>query len=95
MLTIGQLLMTLKIKKFEQCATMINSIARELACPERWPLLDGCANLMREAAQGNARYEVLRVMNPKEFAELWARSLLGERFDDMVDELVKAKNELR
>jgi len=26
---------------------------------------------------------------------LWARSLLGERFDDMVDELVKAKNELR
>ena len=72
---------------------MINSIARELACPERWPLLDGCANLMREAAQGHARYEVLRVMNPKEFAELWARSLLGERFDDMVDEIVKDKNE--
>lgn len=74
---------------------MINSIARELACPERWPLLDGCANLMREAAQGHARYEALRVLNPQQFAELWSRALLGRNFDELVDELVKAKNELK
>ena len=56
-------------------------------------LLFHCAEGIREAAQGHARYEVLRLLNPKEFAELWAQSLLGKPFDELVDELVKAKNE--
>ena len=51
------------------------------------------AESMRIAAKAHARYEALRVINPKDFAELWSRALLGERFDDMVDELVKAKDE--
>ena len=51
------------------------------------------AALMREAAQGHARYEALRVLNPQQFAELWSRALLGRNFDELVDELVKAKNE--
>lgn len=85
--------MNAKHQQFDRCVTMINSVARELACPERWPLLDGCANLMREAAQGHDRYEALCLLNPKEFAELWAQSLLGRPFDELVDELVEAKNE--
>ncbi len=48
---------------------------------------------MREAAQGHARYEVLRCLNPREFTELYMRGVAGERFDDMVDDLVKEKNE--
>lgn len=56
-------------------------------------LLFHCAEGMREAAQGYARYEVLRLLNPKEFAELWAQSLLGKPFDELVDELVRTKNE--
>lgn len=51
------------------------------------------AALMREAAQGHARYEALRLLNPQQFAELWSRTLLGRNFDELVDELVKAKNE--
>lgn len=51
------------------------------------------AALMREAAQGHARYEALRLLNPQQFAELWSRALLGRNFDELVDELVKAKNE--
>ena len=53
------------------------------------------AALMREAAQSHARYEALRLLNPQQFAELWSRALLGRNFDELVDELVKAKNELK
>lgn len=74
---------------------MIESLAKELDCTERWPLLNGCAYAMREAAQGHARYEALRMLTPRTFTELWNRCIAGERFDDMVDELVKAKNELK
>ena len=56
-------------------------------------LLFHCAEGMREAAQGHARYEALRVLNPQQFAELWSCALLGRNFDELVDELVKAKNE--
>lgn len=57
-------------------------------------LLFHCAEGMRESAQGHARYEALRCLNPREYTEMWRRNLAGDaRFDDMVDELVKAKNE--
>lgn len=41
-----------------------------------------------ELARGFARYETLRRLNPKQFAELHARNLAGENFDQMVDSLV-------
>lgn len=41
-----------------------------------------------ELARGYVRYEALRKLNPREFAELNRRNLAGERFDDLVDELV-------
>lgn len=37
--------------------------------------------------QQAARYERLRRLNPRQFAELHQRNLAGERFDDMVDAL--------
>lgn len=37
---------------------------------------------------GYLRYEALRKIGPSRFAELHVRNLKGERFDDMVDELV-------
>ncbi len=52
-----------------------------------------CAIAMREAAQGHARYEALRILTPRTFTELWIRCIAGEQFDAMADELVKAKNE--
>jgi len=39
-------------------------------------------------ARGYARYEALRKLGPASYAELHRRNLAGERFDDMVDELV-------
>ena len=41
-------------------------------------------NALRQQA---ARYERLRRLNPRQFAELHQRNLAGERFDDMVDAL--------
>jgi hypothetical protein len=36
---------------------------------------------------GEARYEYLRTLNPRQYAELYARSLTGKEgtFDDLVD----------
>lgn len=34
------------------------------------------------------RYEALRKLTPRQFMQLWDRNLKGERFDDLVDELV-------
>ena len=90
--------MNAKQQQFNMQATMIENHAKNHSRDDpdshmTKTLLFHCAEGIREAAQGHARYEALRVMNPKDFAEMWARSLLGERFDDMVDELVKAKNE--
>jgi len=46
-----------------------------------------------ELARGYVRYEALRKLNPREFAELNRRNLAGERFDDLVDELaLKARD---
>ena len=42
---------------------------------------------MRDALTGNSRYEVLRRLSPREFADLFTRNLVGEKFDAMVDAL--------
>lgn len=42
-----------------------------------------------ELAIGWLRYEALRKLNAHQFAELCKRNLKGERFDDMVDQLVE------
>lgn len=41
-----------------------------------------------ELAIGWLRYEALRKLTPSKFADLHKRNINGERFDDMVDELV-------
>lgn len=90
--------MNAKQQQFEIIADMLESIATEPECDDvdaRRRLLNACAAIMREAAQGHARYEALRLLNPQQFAELWSRALLGRNFDELVDELVKAKNELK
>jgi len=56
-------------------------------------MLKDCVIELREAAKGHARYEVLRTLHPQQFSELWSHALLGRNFDELVDELVKAKNE--
>ena len=40
----------------------------------------------QELALGWLRYEVIRNMNPRDFAALWKRNLSGETFDDLVTE---------
>ena len=37
---------------------------------------------------GALRYEVLRKLNPRQYAELYKRNMDGENFDDMVDALM-------
>ena len=82
--------MNAKQQQLEQCAIDLESLAEyEGASQSR--MLN--ASLMREAAQGHARYEALRLRNPHTYAELIERNIAGEAFDDLVDELVKAKNE--
>ena len=88
--------MNAKQQQFEIIADMLESIATEPECDDvdaRRRLLNACAARIREAAQGHARYEALRLRNPHTYAELIERNIAGEAFDDMVDELVKAKNE--
>ncbi len=88
--------MNAKQKLFKRYAAIIESNAvgpnDESGMSMPRSALMACASGMREAAIGHARYEALRTMNPREFTALWCESLAGERFDDMVDELVKAKN---
>jgi hypothetical protein len=90
--------MNAKQERFEQYAIMIENHAKNHSRDDpdshmTRTLLFHCAEGMRESAQGHARYEALRVLNPQQFAELWSHSLLGRNFDELVDELVKAKNE--
>ena len=88
--------MTYTQKLFEQYAYSIDAVANEPICHDpaiRKALLTACANGLREAAIGHARYEDLRMWNRAEFLELWRRNLAGENFDSLVDELVKARNE--
>ena len=73
-------------KQKADCAVIVELIANDIRLAN--------AALMREAAQSHARYEALRCLNPREYTEMWRRNLAGDaRFDNMVDELVKAKNE--
>lgn len=46
-------------------------------------------NSPTELAIGFLRFEALRQLNPRQFAELHARNQRGENFDSMVDELCK------
>ena len=82
-----------KQQQFEQYANILESISNETGA--RRTLLSSCAIVMREAALGHARYEIVRCLKTRDFTDLCKRGLDGERFDDMVDELVKAKNELK
>ncbi len=45
-----------------------------------------------ECAKGFLRYETLRKLNIPELTDLHRRNLHGERFDDMVDELITGLN---
>lgn len=85
--------MNAKQHQYEQYASDLELLAADTDTNTQYELLNASAWAMREAAQGHARYEALRVLNPQEFAELWSRALLGRNFDELVDELVKAKNE--
>ena len=83
--------MTPTQKLFEQYAYMLDCLANEPECDDhdaRKRLLKACANGMREAAIGLFRYEALRICNVNQFSNLFYRNIHGERFDDMVDELV-------
>jgi len=45
-----------------------------------------------EATLGYLRYEELRKLNVRQFAELFERNIAGENFDKMVDELIYKNN---
>ena len=45
-----------------------------------------------ELALGYARYEKLRTLNVRQFAELTKRNLNGESFDGMIDEMINNGN---
>lgn len=85
--------MSAKQQQFERCANDLKLFAKESETTADYVQFTVFADCLREAAQGHARYEALRVLTPREFTALWCESLAGERFDALVDELVKAKNE--
>jgi len=39
------------------------------------------------------RYETIRKLTPRQYAEIWRRNLNGENFDDMIDALAAMPNE--
>lgn len=80
--------MSIKQQIFDQHAYTLGCLADEPETddPEcRARILRACANGMREAAIGYARYEALRLLNVAQFSELYWRNLAGENFDAMVD----------
>jgi len=68
-----------------------NQWRRGADIPQPAPAAVGAA--IDSVCEAAARYEELRKMNPRQFAELYERNLHGENFDVMVDELVKARAE--
>ena len=71
--------LTQRCAELEQCMSEpLNKLVRE-----RDRLRDEVDALRKQAA----RYERLRRLDPRQFAELHQRCLAGERFDDLVDAL--------
>ncbi|HEY6018525.1 MAG TPA: hypothetical protein VIY48_01060, partial [Candidatus Paceibacterota bacterium] len=68
-----------------------NEWRRGAEIPQPSPLLVGRA--IESVTEAAARYEALRLLNPRQFTELYKRNLAGENFDAMVDELIKARAE--
>lgn len=65
--------------ELEQCMSEpLNKLVRER---------DTLRAEVEQLRQQAARYERLRRLDPRQFAELHQRCLAGERFDDMVDAL--------
>lgn len=40
---------------------------------------------LKAAQAGHTRYETVRKMNPRQFADVWEKALNGQRFDDLID----------
>ena len=47
-------------------------------------------NAPEDLALGFIRYEVVRRMNPRSFADLVRGNVMGKRFDDLVDDAISA-----
>lgn len=71
--------------------TRHNEWRRGAEIPQPSPVLIG--NAIERICEAAARYEELRKLNPRQFAELYARNMNGENFDLMVDELMKGRAE--
>jgi len=41
-----------------------------------------------------ARYEFVRTLKLREFADIWERNMAGENFDDQIDQAIAAKKEI-
>jgi len=41
---------------------------------------------------GATRYETARLLNPRQWKELWSRRMKGENFDAMIDEIAATSN---
>ena len=49
-------------------------------------------HIERELVLSHLRYETLRILTSRQYEELYERSLKGENFDGMVDELIIKNN---
>lgn len=74
--------LTLHVVKAQQHALDMENKAFELAAREVEFFVE-----VEQLRQDAARYERLRRLNPRQFAEIHQRNLAGERFDDLVDAL--------
>jgi len=45
-----------------------------------------------DCVQAAKRYELVRTLNLYEIKDLYSRNFEGENFDDMIDELIKARS---
>lgn len=42
--------------------------------------------------RGATRYEMARLLNPRQWKELWRRNMAGENFDAMIDDIAANPN---
>jgi hypothetical protein len=63
----------------------------EMTCDEDYPKRLG--ESLDEVVKAAERYELVRTLSPAEYKALWMRHVSGEGlvFDDLVDEMVKAR----